>query len=320
MALPLPAPPPFNFTEARFGLTDSPVFTAAFLAVDLQGDVVPSADQRDPPITPPALPPWTAANADCAVQLQLSAYTFESAVYAYYADGALVWLVPPRDLPGGLNGTGGYAPIAPGFPVAYPGAAVALNISFAALPNITFAPAGISITAPLALGFVAEPANGSSAATAFTILAQTAFSGVVSARAANGSAPAALIADVAYLQSNLSMRSSAVGPVNTAALQALVDFVLGAVVVPEVNALMATGLPLPAFDGVTLVNPVVRYANGSMTLGTNFSFAPPAALALPRGSGAAEAQPDTAVAPPISRQHKRLPATLKSLKRRDNLP
>ena len=284
MAFPVPARPPYDCTEVRFGLTDDPTFTSGYLAVDLQGDVVAAADQRDPPIAPPALPPWTAASAGYAVQLQLSQYTPESAVYAYYAAGLLAWAVPPGDLPFGLNRTAGYGPIAPGFPAAFPGAAVSLNVSFAALPAIAFTPSGINISAPLVVTFVAE-ANGSSAA-AFTLLATTGFAGAVTVRAANGTAsPAALLARIAYLSSSLSAANSSVGPVRTAALQGLIDAVFADVVVPEVNALFAAGLPLPQIGGVTLVNPAVLYFDGFLTVATNFSFAPPPALDGGAGAG-----------------------------------
>jgi len=287
MALPIPAPPPYNFTVVRFGLTDSPAFTPSFMAVDLQGDVVPAAaGGRDPPITPPALPPWTAASADYAVQLQMSQYTPESAIYAYYAAGELQWLLPPSQLPFGLNKTSSYAPIAPGLPAAWPNAPVSLNVSFAALPNVTISPAGVAIAAPLLLGFIVA-GNHSDTPTAFTLLAETTFAGAITARAANGSAPAALLARIAYLNASLSTQSTAVGPVNTALLQALADFVFGGIIVPEVNALIAGGLPLPQIGGVTLISPAVFYGDGYLTVATNFSFTPPKAPL--RGQAALEA-------------------------------
>ena len=295
MAIPLShAPPPYNTNEVRFGLTDNPTFTAAYMAVDLQGDVVPIADQRDPPIAPPALPPWTAASADYAVQLQLSSYTPESALYAFYSAGALSWLLPPADLPLGLNTTAGYALIAPGLPAAYPGRPVEMNVSFASLPNITFSPSGIAVAALLRLDWIVLPANGSAPVAAFSLLAQTDFSGAIVARAANGTAqPAALVASIAYINSTLTTLTSTVGPVNTPLLQALVDDVLAGVIVPIVNALIATGLPLPQIDGVTLVNPAVIYNNGFVTVATNFKFVPPSARGgRPSATAAADADAD----------------------------
>ena len=278
MAIPLShAPPPYNTAEVRFGLTDNPTFTAAYMAVDLQGDVVPIADQRDPPIAPPALPPWTAASADYAVQLQLSSYTPESALYAFYTAGALSWLLPPADLPLGLNTTAGYALIAPGLPAAYPGRLVEMNASFAALPNMTFSPSGIAVAALLRLDWIVLPANGSAPVTAFSLLAQTDFSGAIVARAANGTQPAALLASIAYINSTLATRNSTVGPVNTPLLQALVDDVFAGIIVPIVNALFATGFPLPQIGGVTLVAPAVIYNSGYVTVASNFTFAPPSA-------------------------------------------
>ena len=295
MAIPLShAPPPYNTNEVRFGLTDNPTFTAAYMAVDLQGDVVPIADQRDPPIAPPALPPWTAASADYAVQLQLSSYTPESALYAFYSAGALSWLLPPADLPLGLNTTAGYALIAPGLPAAYPGRPVEMNVSFASLPNITFSPSGIAVAALLRLDWIVLPANGSAPVAAFSLLAQTDFSGAIVARAANGTAqPAALVASIAYINSTLTTLTSTVGPVHTPLLQALVDDVLAGVIVPIVNALIATGLPLPQIDGVTLVNPAVIYNNGFVTVATNFTFVPPSARGgRPSATAAADADAD----------------------------
>jgi hypothetical protein len=164
-----------------------------------------------------------------------------------------------------------------------------MNASFAALPNMTFSPSGIAVAALLRLDWIVLPANGSAPVTAFSLLAQTDFSGAIVARAANGTQPAALLASIAYINSTLATRNSTVGPVNTPLLQALVDDVFAGIIVPIVNALFATGFPLPQVDGVTLVNPAVIYNDGFVTVASNFTFAPPsgsrpAAAAVPAES------------------------------------
>jgi hypothetical protein len=275
MDLPLSVRAPYNFTEVRFGLTASPSVTATYLAVDLQGDVVNASAAGDPPLTPPALPPWTAASAASAVQLQLSAYTLESAIYAYYQADLLAWLVPAAQIPLGLNVTTAYSAIAPGLVAAFPHAAVSLALGFASMPNVSFTPEGVTIAAPITLGWVIAAANGSTP-TAFTLLAATSLAGnlTIGVPAGANANDEAILGDVAYINSLLSVQSSSVGAVATAPLQALVDFVFGDIVVPEVNAIFAAGVPLPQLDGITLVNASILYAEGFLTIATNFSFDP----------------------------------------------
>ena len=272
MELPLHLPAPYDIVEVRFGLTANPTFTSTYMGVALQGDVVPIANPVSPPITPPALPPFNAATAAYYLQLQLSSYTFMSALYDYDAAGLLFWALPSTKIPLGFNDTSAYSLVAPGLPAAYPHDPVAINIAFSAMPTLDLSPAGINITAPLLMQFLVTAANGTTA-TAFTLGALTTLTADL-VIGPDSTGATALKGSLSYLGAQLSVVNSTVGTVASGLLQTLVDMTFTGVVVPLVNSIFANGIPLPSVDGLTLTNTSLTYGAEFFTLASDFTFAP----------------------------------------------
>lgn len=277
---------PYNISEIRFGLIANPTFTSSYAGVGLQGDVVPVANPVSPPIPSPTLPPFNPASGANYLQMQLSSYTFVSAVYSFFTAGVLNWLIDSSKLPVGLNTTTAYVVVAPGLPLAYPDSAVDIDFSFAQLPTVTIAPgSGANITAPLSLDFLVDAHNGSFV-TAFTLDALATLTAELTIGPdSNGSL--ALMGQLEYLDAQLSVASSSVGTVTTSLLQTLLDFTFRDVVIPIVNGIFANGFPLPSLDGITLTDTQLLYGDGYLTLGSNFTFSPAEAFAKPAAPVAA---------------------------------
>ena len=91
LELALAAPAPWNISEARFGFVEAPVVApgGGFIAVAMQGDVVPIASPDAPmPLAPPALPPLSNDTAGARfVAAYISPYTLLSSAYTYYEAG-----------------------------------------------------------------------------------------------------------------------------------------------------------------------------------------------------------------------------------------
>lgn len=57
-------------------------------------------------------------------------------------------------------------------------------------------------------------------------------------------------------------------------LNALVNFVLTDVVLPEINKFLVVGIPLPAITGVDFTKADLAFGNGYALLGVDFTFNP----------------------------------------------
>jgi hypothetical protein len=77
-----------------------------------------------------------------------------------------------------------------------------------------------------------------------------------------------------YIASNLTLNSTNVGPINVNLLSIFAGVTLEDVIVPILNVLLGTGLPIPSADGLTLTNATLTTGEGYILLGSDFTFAP----------------------------------------------
>jgi hypothetical protein len=273
VAVPIDARAPYNVSEARFGFTSAPAATSAFLAFGVQGDVVPLGFAGAPPVPAPALPAFDASAAGFAIEGRFSAYTLTSAAWTYFSSGLTTWPIAPRDVPLGLNETGGYALIAPGLAKAYaPDTPVRLLVALAAVPALAIAPpaaGGIAAAAQLTVSFFAGDAP------AFALDVAAAF-GLDVGVAPSAAAPGSLVFNgtLAFVSANVTLGSTAVGPVAVGLLQALVDVVLP-LAAATLNGDLARGFPLPPIDGLAFTNATsLQLMQGYALFAADFTFAP----------------------------------------------
>lgn len=264
-----PNKPPYNVAEIRFGLAGNTVANNTYLGIPLQGDVVLISNPvPNPSIQPANLPAFQPQDADHFVQLHLSQYTLLTALSSYYTAGVLDYYVPSNKIPKGLNSTSAYGLIAPGFPMAYPNAAVALQLGFVNMPTITISPQGVSVDAPVSMAFVL-PNSGNT--TAFTLECDAKLSANFSI-GTDSNGDTALVGQLIYLSADLSVVSSNVGAVTVSLLNDLTTYVFDNVVIPAVNQVIGSGVPLPSVPGVSLTNTVTRFNDGFMTVATDFDI------------------------------------------------
>jgi len=278
ISVPIVVRAPYNISEARFGFTAPPVATASFLCLAVQGDVVPLNSSAEPPVPAPALPPSDASDAAFMVEGRFSPYLLESAAWTYFQAGLTNWPIASADVPLGLNRTAAYALIAPGLPAAFPGGAVALTVAFAGVPALTMAAAaagGITAAAPVTIGWSVTPAVGGPPQPAFALSVAARLSLDVGV-APSPTAPGSLVfsGELAYLSANISLASTAVGPVAVGLLQVLVDAVLP-LVVATLNGDLARGFPLPPIAGVAFTNATaLALREGYALFRADFTFSP----------------------------------------------
>lgn len=276
--LAIAAPPPFDIAEARFGFVANPIINPTFIGVQMQGDVVSLATPNASlPIPPPSLPPFSSSSdGELYIEAFISSYTLVSAAYTYFAAGLEHWTVPAAEIPLGFNETQAYLLVAPGMVIAYPtNASVQLVVSVGDVPDVVITNAsGITATLPLLLSFEAENSN-SSFTEAFAVNAEATLS-LSPAVGVNPKVNGGLIitGDFRYINSSLTLNSTNVGPVNVGLLSIFAGVTLQDVLVPILNVLLQTGLPIPAADGLALVNATLSTGDGFVLLGSDFTFNP----------------------------------------------
>lgn len=78
------------------GLPPLPLFKANYYSLARPtGDIVPIANPVTPPINASAIPPFDGAAGSSYIQILLSSYTFETAIYTFYKVIILTCPVPP---------------------------------------------------------------------------------------------------------------------------------------------------------------------------------------------------------------------------------
>jgi hypothetical protein len=276
--LAIAAPPPFDIAEARFGFVANPVINPTFIGVQMQGDVVSISSPNAPlPIPSPSLPPFSpASDGQLYIEAFISSYTLVSAAYTYFAAGLEHWILTPSQIPLGFNETQAYLLIAPGMLVAYPtNASVQLTVSVGDIPEVVITNAsGVAATLPLVLSFEAENANATFTQ-AFAVNAIATLS-LIPSVGENPKVSGGLIitGSFKYIASNLTLNSTNVGPINVDLLSIFAGVTLEDVIVPILNVLLGTGLPIPSADGLTLTNATLTTGDGYILLGSDFTFAP----------------------------------------------
>lgn len=271
LELPLALPAPFNISEVRYGMTSSPAYTSSYAGAGLQGDIVPIANPVTPPINTSAIPPFDAAAASSYVQVLLSSYTFETAIYTYYEAGLLVFEIPSSQVPGGLNNTANYGPIAPFMNSKYPNDPVGIQLGVSAMPQFDIQPNNISIIVPVDFTFNIT-ANTSSQIQAFVMNADARLS-MDLAIGLNSLHQTALLPDLTYLGATLSLVSTNVGHVDIGLLQDLVNIVFTDIAMPLANKLLANGIPLPSSASLNLTNTQLLVEAGFVTAASDFVLA-----------------------------------------------
>lgn len=80
---------------------------------------------------------------------------------------------------------------------------------------------------------------------------------------------------VTYVACPISLSWSKVGTVHTNEIRQFVNSILSSVGIQSINKALARGVPLPTFDGISLVNTSVQFGDGYLQVLADAKYAPP---------------------------------------------
>ncbi|KAL8179850.1 UNVERIFIED_CONTAM: hypothetical protein K2H54_073585 [Gekko kuhli] len=161
--------------------------------------------------------------------------------------------------------TSSFGSLVPQIEKSYPGMLMKLVVSPSSPPSLAIAPEGLSLAPMVDLQAFAILPN-SSLAPLFVLDVST----TISATAALESNK--IIGSLKIGRLELSLKHSDVGPFSVQLVQAVMNYFATNVLVPQINARLAQGFPLPLPAHLQLSNPVLQPHQNFLYFGTDVHY------------------------------------------------
>lgn len=259
-----------------YRLTAAPDFAATYMDTFHKGEIYWLTDNTtEAPMSPP--PIKDSSVVQNMMYLWVSDYIFETIAYVAQKHNFLVYNLTTKDLPpasrGVLNTTcEGFIPkcvgkLIPAIGQKYPNSQVELHMVSTMVPNMTIAPSGVSVRCG---GQINMYANTASQQMPFLVTLNANMSTTVDVSVVNET----IHAKIDKLSIVLKAGKSAIGPIDDAALQFLVDTALTLYIEPQLNALGQKGFPLPVTDEIKFVNTKISFDTNTIMIGTDLKYTP----------------------------------------------
>ncbi|KAM3839337.1 bactericidal permeability-increasing protein-like [Vipera latastei] len=241
-----------NTSSIDYSLVGPPVATSDCVDVDLKGKFFSTAQRSPAPFPPPPLS--FAVDPDRMVQFAISTYFFNTAGQVYYQAQSLTsWIVDdmvPQEIKIRLN-TLSFEPFIPQIKKLYPSMPMKLRVSPSSAPSLSISPESVSLTPSVDIQAFAILPN-SSLAPLFLIGVSTSVSAHVEVNSTR------IFGNLKMGRMRFSLKHSDVGFFSVQLLESLVNFLTASILIPQMNARLAEGFPLPLLDHLELSNPVLQ--------------------------------------------------------------
>ncbi|XP_058846759.1 bactericidal permeability-increasing protein-like [Acipenser ruthenus] len=251
----------------EFPLIHPPAIGASNMEFDCKGEFYSVEHRGEFPFTPEQ---FQLHDQNRMVSVGLSQSSANSAGFAYHSAGILrIRLTDsmiPKVSPIRLNTTS-FESFIPELPKRYPGMLMLVDLFTSQQPLITFQPDNVT-------------AQAFGAAKVYVILPNTTLAPVFVLDICASFSAKLFMSDLkltGFMTLNnvsLNLASSELGPFQTKSMENVIRAGIHLAVLPEVNAKLKSGIPLPATPEVSLVNPVLKVNQGFVVLATDVSYSP----------------------------------------------
>jgi len=266
---------------ADLSLTAAPIVTAAHvMAVPFNGEVYPVSTGKSDGATK-RVPHVPKPPQDRMLSASVSSFVIQSLLHVEQTSGAFAAIFDaahrPALWPVDFN-TDAWT-LLPALAAHYPHAPLRLAVGLGE-PVVTIsAKDEVTVSAQLLTDLDVQPAAGGANAwkRAFTIEGDLELHAKVVFDDTDPRDPL-LVLSFSHVATHITTRDSSIGPVDVAAIDTLVATLVKETIVPWVNTVFASGIPLPSLAGVRLVNTRLRFANGAVALETDMEYVPPQGL------------------------------------------
>ncbi|NWH45205.1 BPI protein, partial [Fregata magnificens] len=251
-----------------YSLVAPPTATAQSLDVDLKGEFFSRAHRSAVPFRPLvlALPP----DHDRMVYFGASSYFFNTAGFAYQAAGALVFEITdsmiPKDADFHLE-TSTFSAFVPQLEKMYPDMMMKLRLSTPSAPFLNIGPGGLSLKPVVDIQAYAILPN-SSLAPLFLLSLVSNVSAVIDIKSSH------IVGSLNVGRMKLSLKHSDVGTFQVRTLQSIMNILASNILLPQLNARLEEGFPLPLPDRIQLSNILLRFHQNFLLLGADVHYQP----------------------------------------------
>ncbi|XP_034023385.1 bactericidal permeability-increasing protein-like isoform X2 [Thalassophryne amazonica] len=255
-----------QYAEIDYSMVSSPTVSKSSVNLDIKGEFYNIGKHQEPPFSPAvfSLPPEN----NNMLYIGLSVFTANSAGFVYNKAGVLSLYITddmiPKSSPFRLS-TASFGIFIPQVAKLFPGLLMKLMVKATANPLLTFEPNNATVQASGTVTAFAIQTNGTLSPLFILNLESS-----VSAKLFVSSSR--LAGSVTLNNMNMTLGTSYVGDFKVTRLDAVFNMVLKTVVIPKVNAQLASGYPLPTIGQMKLVNTSLQVLKDYMLIATDAQF------------------------------------------------
>ncbi|XP_020667260.3 bactericidal permeability-increasing protein isoform X2 [Pogona vitticeps] len=257
-----------NIAGIDYSLTGPPVTTNNSVDLALQGEFFSMTHRSPAPFPPPALS--FPVDHDRMLYFGVSTYFFNTASNVYFNAGVMTFDITdsmiPKEFKLRLNTTTLGAFI-PQLEKMYPNMLMVLKVSPSSAPLLRIAPESLSLTPVVNVQASAILPN-SSLAPLFVIEARAPVSAKVGVNSTR------IVGSLKLGRLQLSLKHSDVGPFSVQLLQAILSYSASSILLPQINARLAEGFPLPLLDHVELYSLILQPYQDFLLFGADVQYKP----------------------------------------------
>ncbi|XP_033626125.1 bactericidal permeability-increasing protein-like [Asterias rubens] len=260
----------------NYSLVAPPTFTG-HIDTAHKGEVFPAGPgpHTEAPFTVPVIP--SDPDESRHMFLWITDYMLETAGYVYYKAGVLAYNATQDKLPPGFKyklNTDALAVelLLPQLNEKFPNMPMQVNVKAIAPPMVRFTQPQINASVNLQIDvFVINKDKSLTFAVSLGVVVHGSASLGCVENAAGGSS---LTWTVKLRKTDVTLKRSAIGKIDTDGLAIGIEFACNAMLVPWINEAGKKGMPLPNAGNVKLQKPVIQQGQGFVKLGTDILFIP----------------------------------------------
>ncbi|XP_043946128.1 bactericidal permeability-increasing protein-like [Protopterus annectens] len=241
-----------KFAAIDYSLVDAPASTAETLDVHFKGQFFDITNHTTIPFTPPPL--QFPVDHSRMLYFGISEYFFNTAGFIYGSAGVLVLNITDDMLPKNYSirlNTSSIGTFIPQVQKMYPNMLMMMHVAADLAPSLTISPGKLALTATCTIDAFAILPN-KSLAHLFVLHVSTEISAKVGVKGKN------LFGSLSLDSVDLTLKQSDVGPFSAKLLESAVKVYVSFVILPQVNARLEKGFPLPVLDKLQLTDVVVE--------------------------------------------------------------
>lgn len=269
----IPLTVPINkLVEVNYALTDAPLYSDQYIAIDYSGEFQLISDPQDPPFSPPSLPPPSNEKDHEMMSIWFTDYIANTAGLVYHESGMLSYNITPDSIPQHspltLN-TSSFRLILPALFKAYPNMGIILSIKTTKPPHFQIDSKAVSLLLASEVNVFVE-----SSTVAPHLVATLGLTGSLKGDLwiEHHHGKVVMCGNATSLDFEFSVISSTVGTLDVKGLNQVMTKLGEPILMEFINMHGRSGLEIPMADGIELTKSKVMLGEGYLRVVTDIKY------------------------------------------------